>query len=105
MSLPPIINYVEFDTLTEPWIKYNLSDGSKLLLRTITTNIIKTGQFDAFGKPIYGILSTTVQVVRAPKDLRGQPTIPPPTPEQMGSSVLADVNASADNEEWNTYKC
>ncbi|MHB8601941.1 MAG: hypothetical protein ACYC6W_09295 [Nitrosotalea sp.] len=105
MSFPPIINYVEFDTLTEPWIKYNLSDGAKISIRTIATNIIKTGQFDAFGKPIYGILSSGLQVVKAPKDLRGQPTSPPPTPEQLGSSVVADVNATPENDEWNVYKC
>lgn len=105
MSFPPIINYVDFEVLTEPWIKYTLSDGGKLLMRTIITGIIKTGQYDPFGKPVYGTMSNTLQVVRAPKDLRGNPTMPPPTPEQLGASVVADVNASPESDEWNMYKC
>ncbi|MDE1832245.1 MAG: hypothetical protein KGI02_07740 [Thaumarchaeota archaeon] len=105
MSLPPVINYVEFEVLTEPWIKYNLSDGGKLLMRTVVTSIIKTGQYDPFGKPVYAVMSNTLQVVRAPKDLRGNPTMPPATLEQLGSSVVAEVNASPESDEWNAYKC
>lgn len=105
MSLPPVIHYVEFEILSEPWIKYRLSDTSTILIRTVLTNIIKTGQYDPFGKPMYGMVSANMQVVRAPKDLRGSPTIPPPTPEQLGDSILAEVNFTSENDEWNNYKC
>jgi len=105
MSFPPIIHYVDFEVLSEPWIKYRLSDNSIISLRTIVTNVIKPGQFDVFGKPQYGVVSNTLQVVKAPKDLRGNPTIPPATPEQLGDSILAEVNFTPENDEWNNYRC
>ncbi len=105
MSLPPVINYVDFEVLNEPWNKYKLSDGAILFSRTIVAHIIRTGQYDAFGKPAYFVSSNTLNVVRAPKDLRGNPTQPVPTPEQFASSIVEEVNATPEREDWNHYKC
>lgn len=105
MSMPPVIHYLQFDALSEPWVTYNLSDQSKLRLKTVVVNIIKTGQYDEFGKPVYGVMSNTIQVVRAPKELRGNPTNPMPTPQQINDSIIEDVNSSVENDEWNTYRC
>lgn len=105
MTPPPVHHYIEFDILSEPWVKYTLSDNSFVLLRTIATNIVKTGQYDMMGKPLYVLFSNTLQVAHAPKDLRGNPTIPLPTPEQIGDSIVAEVNFTPDTEEWNSYKC
>jgi hypothetical protein len=104
IPLPPVINYMDFEVLNEPWNKYKLSDGSVLYMRTIAINIIKTGQYDQFGKPIYLVSTTYIYHVRAPKELRGNPTIPQPMPEVLADSIAEDVNATPEKEDWNRYK-
>jgi hypothetical protein len=106
MSLPPTINYVDFEVLNEPWNRYKLSDGSLLNSRVIVAQIIKPGQYDPYGKPVYGIMAQTFNTIRAPRELRGTPTVPAPHSQQLGSSIAEDVNAVPLNQEdQNIYKC
>ncbi|MFY3741241.1 MAG: hypothetical protein HMLIMOIP_001695 [Candidatus Nitrosomirales archaeon] len=103
--MPPFVNYVDFEVLAEPWNKYRLSDGTTLFSRVIVTSIIKLAQYDPFGKPIYSVLSSTIHVLRAPKELRGIPTSPPPTLEQFATAIVDEVSATAEKEDWNIYRC
>jgi hypothetical protein len=106
MSLPPpIINYVDFEVLNEPWNRYKLSDGTLLRSRVVVAQVIKTGQFDPFCKPLYGILAQTFNTIRAPKELRNNPTVPPPTPQQLGSSIVENVTAEPLEEGECIYRC
>jgi len=94
---------MEFEILSEPWNKYKLSDKSILYVRTIAINIIKTG-YDEFGKPSYSVTTTTIYHARAPKELRGNPTMPPPTLEILMDSIVEEVNLIPEREDWNHYK-
>ena len=105
MSVPPSLTYVEFQVLVEPWNRYKLTDGTLLLSRLIIPNIIKSGQYDPTGKPLYAIMHQIFNVVRAPKELRGTPTMPPATPEQMGNSIVEEVDLRPITEEWSIYRC
>ncbi len=68
---------VDFDSVAEPWASYKLSDGSTLKVRTIVTAVLRLeGEYDAAGNPIYTVSSQTVVQVNAPKNLRGNPSIP-----------------------------
>jgi len=107
LSLPDVIDYVEFDIENEPWEKYRLSDGSILKTRTVVTQIVKTGQYDPFGKPTYGVLANVIHSIQAPREFRGkQPTIPPPSPQQLGEAIVEEVTAQPTGEvQLNTYNC
>ncbi|MEM2101321.1 MAG: hypothetical protein QXS98_05280 [Candidatus Nitrosocaldus sp.] len=99
----PVTSYIDFDVLNEPWNVYELSDGSRLRARLVLLNVLNTGQYDNLGKPIYQTAHTTLFVVRAPKELKGTPTIPLPDPSEL-LDYVSDVSISKpliDN--WNTY--
>ena len=68
---------VDFESVAEPWASYKLSDGSMLKVRTIVTAVLRLeGEFDAAGNPIYTVSSQTIVQVNAPKNMRGNPSIP-----------------------------
>ncbi|MEM4285676.1 MAG: hypothetical protein QW684_05680 [Candidatus Nitrosocaldus sp.] len=71
----PVTSYIDFDVLNESWNVYELSDGSRLRARLVLLNVLNTGQYDNLGKPIYQTAHTTLFVVRAPKELKGTPTL------------------------------
>jgi hypothetical protein len=102
----PTFTYLDFEILSEPWNKYKLSDGSILFNRVIVVQIVKTSSYDIYGKPQYGIITNTVNSLRATESLRGAPSVPQPSPLQLGNSIIQDVTAiPADEEKSNVYKC
>jgi hypothetical protein len=68
MSLPPVISYVDYEVSNEPWNRYKLLDGTLLRSRLIVAQIIKSGQYDPYGKPQYGILAQTLNTIEALKN-------------------------------------
>lgn len=106
MSVPPVINYVDFEVLNEPWEVYKLTDNTILRTRSVVAQIVKTGQFDVYGKPVYAVMANVMHSIRAPKELRGEPTLPPLTSQQLGNSIIEEVNASLTGQpQWNIYRC
>ena len=105
MSFPLVISYLDFDVLHEPWNRYRVSDGSMLYSRVIVVQIVKPGQYDIYGKPQYGILANNLSSLRAPKELRGSPTLQPPSAEQLGNYIVEDVNIEPISEDWSSYRC
>jgi len=105
MFVPPAMSYVDFEVVNEPRNRYQLSDGTILYSRTIVIQIVKHGQYDVYGKPLYGIVANNLNSFRAPQELRRPPTLPPPTIEEIRDSIVDDVNAEPMSEEWSSYKC
>ncbi len=68
----------DFEAKSEPWVTYDLSDGTVLKIRTLVTGIMRLeGEHDAGGNPVYTVSTQVViRVVSAPKELRGPPTSP-----------------------------
>jgi len=72
----------DFEAKSEPWVTYDLSDGTSLKIRTLVTGILRLeGEHDVGGNPVYTVSTQVViRVVSAPKDLRGTPTSPTTPP-------------------------
>jgi len=67
---------LDFEAKSEPWINYDLSDGTILKIRTLVTGVMRLeGEHDPAGNPLYNVSTQVViRVVSSPKDLRGSPT-------------------------------
>jgi len=54
----------------ENWNEYLLDDGTVIRVKVVVTQVVRMdGQYDAFGKPVYAVLSTTVTQVSSTKDM------------------------------------
>jgi len=80
---------VDFEAKSEPWVMYELSDGSVLKVRTLVTGIMRLeGEHDAGGNPLYTVSTQVViRVVSAPKEIRGPPTTPSSLPGPQGRAT------------------
>lgn len=68
---------VDFDATAEPWTTLKLSDGSTLKLKPVITKVIRYGDYDQHGDPIYQVFaSEVVRVMGVRKDLKGKPLMP-----------------------------
>ncbi len=67
-----LVDAVEMDfKATEEWNEYELSDGTILRMKAVTSNIIKVlGEYDDDGNPVYMVKSSNVLGVSAPKNLK-----------------------------------
>src|SRR5881628_4240987 len=67
---------LDFEAKSEPWVTYDLSDGTVLKIRTLVTGVMRMeGEHDPVGNPLYNVSTQIViRVVNAPKELRGSPT-------------------------------
>lgn len=85
----------------EPWNEYILSDGTKLRQKLVLIYVARiAGAYDQLGRPIYQPAFNLSFSVVAPKELRGQPSIPPPDMREVArrrlrSSAMspADINS------------
>lgn len=94
---------IDFEIIKEPWNIYKSKDGSTLKIRFVLIKVIKEG-IDETGNPIYGINSSNVVGVIAPKNLKGTPS-PPYTPKELASSIVEDdIAFDTVSEDWNVYK-
>ena len=77
---------IDFEAKSEPWVTYDLSDGTVLKVRTLVTGAMRLeGEHDPAGNPVYTVSTQVViRVVSAPKDLRGPPTGPTAPPARPG---------------------
>lgn len=95
---------MDIEAATENWSEYVTSDGSKILLRSVLVNVVRFAQYDAFGKPAYAPLSVNLMSVRAQKELRGNPTNPPPSPQELAMSTVEEVTIKPIRATPNNYK-
>jgi hypothetical protein len=97
----------EFELVSEGWSIYRIKDKIPVLLkaRLILTKVIKSEMLDSLGQPVYATgASPPIFVTFAPPEARGTATIPPPTPEQLNQSVVANLEVETVEEPWNEYK-
>ncbi len=99
----PVTHYIDFEVSNEPWNVYELSDGSRLRARLVLLNVLNTGQYDDLGKPIYQTVHTTLFAVRAPKELKGLPTIPLPDPSELLDYATEVSISRYVVDAWNIY--
>jgi hypothetical protein len=98
---------VDFDVVAEHWSVYRVKDKAPVILkaRTMLTKAIRTKQVDELGQPVYATgTGNIILVTFAPPEIRGPPTIPPPSNEQIAKSILGDLEFETIDEPWNEYK-
>jgi hypothetical protein len=98
---------VEFEVVSEKWSVYNIKDRVPVPLkaRLILTKVIRADMVDSLGQPIYATgESAPTFVTFAPPSIRGPPTIPPPTPEQMNQAIVENLEVEPVDEPWNEYR-
>ena len=57
---------VDFKPLEEPWTKHQLPDGTVVRLKIVVSDIIRSGQKNAAGEPIFAVRSSNVVAVDLP---------------------------------------
>jgi len=63
------ITEIDFESPEEPWVGYNLSDGTKLKFRTSILSIVRSDQHDEHGQPYYFIKSQNLMRTYCPDEL------------------------------------
>jgi hypothetical protein len=98
---------VDFKVEGEYWQYYDLSDGSKLKLKLVLTQVLRSrDQVNELGEPIYSWNAPTfLSIVSCPSSLRSQPTNTPVTPDRIADSIDVEVEfeKASKNDEWNVY--
>jgi hypothetical protein len=98
---------VDFDVVAEHWSVYRVKDKAPVILkaRVILTKTIRTTETNELGQPVYATgTGNIILVTFAPSEMRGVPTIPPPSSEQIAKSLLGDLEFETIEEPWNEYK-
>ncbi len=98
---------VDFKVENEDWQYYDLSDGSKLKIKLVLTQVLRSRkQVNEQGEPIYSWNAPTfLSIVSFSESMRGQPTDTPVTPDRITDSVDAEVDFEkvSKNDAWNVY--
>jgi len=98
---------VDFKVEGEHWQYYDLSDSSKLKIKLVLTQVLRSrNQVNALGEPIYSWNAPTLlSIVSCLNSLRGRPTDTPTTPDHIADSIDAEVDFKKvnQNDEWNVY--
>ena len=98
---------VDFEAITEGWSTYKVKDKAPVTLkaRIVVVKVVRTTEFNDVGDPVYATATGDVMLgTFAPPEIRGSPTVPPPTKEQIADSVVADLPFEVVGEPWNEYK-
>lgn len=61
---------LDFRTIKEDWNEYEVEDGTKIKLKVIVGEIVRTNRFDHEGNPIYVVRSGNVLLLKAPESLK-----------------------------------
>lgn len=98
---------VDFELISEKWSEYEVKDKLpvKLRARLVLNKILVSDTKDESGFPAYVPgTSNPIFVTFAPKEIRGEPTNPPPTPAQIRDAQKIDLSFTVKEEPWNEYK-
>jgi len=60
---------IDFEPLAEKWNEYRLSDGSLVKLKLVISRIVRLGEYNEQGEPIYVISSQNVVSTTVPPEL------------------------------------
>ena len=88
--------YVNFKTKKEEWSDYELGDGTIIRIKAVPLKFLKTGTD-------YPLNSTVLMAPFSPPELKGAPTIPPPTNPKEALDQ-PDMKFDTMNEPWNEYE-
>lgn len=58
---------IGFKPIEEPWCSYQLDDGHQIRMKLVVTQIVRTGQKDVHGNPVYIARSSNVMAVSPPE--------------------------------------
>lgn len=58
---------MEFSTRREDWNEYMVEDGYTVRIKLVVSSILKTGERDPQGNPVYIVQSTNIVKVLAPE--------------------------------------
>lgn len=58
---------MEFQTVREDWNEYSVEDGFSVRIKLVVSSILKTGEKDAQGNPVYVVQSTNIVKVLPPE--------------------------------------
>lgn len=58
---------MEFQTTREDWNEYAVEDGYSVRIKLVVSSILKTGEKDAQGNPVYVVQSTNIVKVLPPE--------------------------------------
>jgi hypothetical protein len=62
---------LDFRTLHEEWNEYETEDGSRIRVKLVVTEIIRTDQYDLqTDQPVYVVRSGNIVVTKAPDELK-----------------------------------
>lgn len=62
---------LDFRTLREEWNEYETEDGSRVRVKLVVSEIIRTDQYDTQAdQPIYVVRSGNIVVTKAPDELK-----------------------------------
>jgi hypothetical protein len=98
---------VDFKVESEDWQYYSLSDGSKLKIKLVLTQVLRSREeVNEHGEPVYSWNAPAfLSIVSFSEKLRGQPTNRSVTPERVADSLDSDVDFEklGEREMWNVY--
>ncbi len=62
---------LDFRTLREEWNEYETEDGSRIRVKLVVSEIIRTDRFDhQVDQPVYVVRSGNIVVIKAPDELK-----------------------------------
>ena len=61
---------IQFKGVEEPWSVYELADGSKARVKPLVAKVLRTGEFDNDGNPIYQLVISNFVFIEASEDLK-----------------------------------
>ena len=92
-------DYVDFETVGEPWNLYKLENGSLIKFKLVLVKVIPNKN----DPKNYSLNTANVVGVESPRELRGAPTLPP-TEGTYSDFEKKDLNFEVIKESWNEYK-
>ncbi|MDO9565121.1 MAG: hypothetical protein Q7J15_00025 [Candidatus Desulfaltia sp.] len=92
-------DYVDFDTVGEPWNLYKLEDGSLIKFKLVLVKVMPNKN----DPKNYSLNTANVVGVQSPRELRGAPTSPP-TKGPYNDFEKKDLTPEIIKESWNEYR-
>jgi len=98
---------LDFRTIREEWINIQLEDGTVIRFKTVLVRVFETGEIDPItGEPKYAVEGQNIVVVRAPDELKGEPSdFIPPIQEIVKKKKPTEIKIKGiTGDEWNEYE-
>jgi len=97
---------IDFDVMSEKWNVYELNDERpvKIKGKIVLMKVSKFPVYNPSGDPIYGTASQTIFATFATKEMKGRPSFPPPSLQQISASITRELDFKVIEEHWNEYQ-